>query len=640
VATGVILLAALLAGCAPSTPTPDSRSVPPMYLGLDAYRNWDKLPYLEIGDRVAGQSTADPGGTNNDAVNTLGTLPGGGRVLFDQAGPGVVTFLRMQEQYGAPWQLSVDGSAPKTISPDNLGLTNSTSPFPYPLSLNQAQSAGSNVIGTPLPYAKSLRFSSTAANGNFYSMYRKLPIDAALPPTNTMDQARTLLNSAGTDIAPTNIPEQSGTQAFPSTTAEVPIVTLTGRQEVRAIKFHVPFDEMVRFGNSRLTIYWDGESTPSVDAPVKNLTGVGAGVYQPTGRQLVQGLMANVNGDGKTFLDFNLYWPMPFTSSARIALVPADGMPKPVDWSVRYQPFTDPAGWVGKFHANYTDVPNPLPGKDMNFLDFRGSGKLVGTVVNFGEVGTTLEGDPHIYLDGSRTPQIAVTGTEEWGMGGDYWNNGRRTSLPMAGLPSTTGNPAGSDVDGSAEYRFLIADSIPFNDRIVVNWEHGALNDSAQGYRATMMWYGTPTRTAIRTDRLAPAPAPGDRQYQLTSGYEFTVQSPVTTSTVVATTSSSTFTMALREQNVGAFLRRTFDSCVANQRANVYIDGISAGTWYNAGGSPAGAGRCWRDDDFPLPKSLTAGKRSVQIRLDNARPGTGWTSADYRLFSFVPADGQ
>src|SRR4030081_925922 len=176
VATAVILLAALLAGCAPSTSAPDSLSVPPMYLGLDAYRNWDKLPYLEIGDRVAGQSTADPGGSNNDAVNTLGTLPGGGRVLFDQVGPGVVTFLRMQQQYGAPWQLSLDGSAPKTISPDNLGLTSSSSLSPSPLALNQAQSAGANIIGTPLPYAKSLRYTSAAANGNFYSMYRKLPI--------------------------------------------------------------------------------------------------------------------------------------------------------------------------------------------------------------------------------------------------------------------------------------------------------------------------------------------------------------------------------------------------------------------------------------------------------------------------------
>jgi hypothetical protein len=635
----VVLLAGLLAGCPTAAPRADPAAVPPMYLGLDAYRNWDKLPYLEIGDRVAGQSTADPGGTNLDAAHTLGTLPGGGQILFDQAGPGVVTFLRMQQRKGAPWQLSVDGAAPKTISRDDFGQADLTSRFSYPLSLNQAQSQGSSIIASPLPYAKSLRFSSTGANGNFYSMYRKLPIDAPLPAGNAAE-ARKLLNSAGTDIAPRNIKQESGARAFPATGAEVPIVTVTGRREIRAIKFQVPFGEKVRFGNSRLKIYWDGESTPSVDAPIKYLAGDGAGVYQPADRQLVQGLLANTTSDGKSFLDFNLYWPMPFTTSARIALVPADGMSVPVAWSVRHQPFTDPASWVGKFHANYTDVPDPKPGQDMRFLDYRGSGKLVGTVINFGKVDNTLEGDPHIYLDGSRTPQLAVTGTEEWGMGGDYWNFGRQTSLPLAGLPSSTGNPAGSDVDGSALYRYLIADSVPFNDRIVVNWEHGATNDSAQRYRATMLWYGIPNPTAIPTSEQAPSPAAGDRQYSLTSGYEYTVDSPVTTRTVVETASRSTFTMAVRDDNVGAFLRRTFNSCVPNQRANVYVDGAYAGTWYNAGASRAGAGRCWRDDDFPLPKSLTAGKRSIQIRIDNTTPGAEWTSADYRLFSFVPANSR
>src|SRR5262249_57751809 len=139
--------------------------------------------------------------------------------------------------------------------------------------------------------------------------------------------------------------------------------------------------------------------------------------------------------------------------------------------------------------ANYTDVPRPVRGRDMTLLDFRGSGKLVGTVINFGAVGNTLEGDPRIYLDDSRTPQIAVTGTEEWGMGGDYWQNGRQVSLPLAGLPSSQDNPPGADRDGAAEYRFLVADSVPFNRHIVVTWEHGEANESTQPYRATMLWY-------------------------------------------------------------------------------------------------------------------------------------------------------
>jgi hypothetical protein len=652
-----------LVGCAPSNQSalPNS-SPPPLYVGLDSYLHWDKLPYLEIGDRVAGQSTADPGGSNNDNVNILSTLPDGERVLFDQVGPGLVTFMRMQQHTGGPWNLTVDGDKPPTVITEaDLGRTNPTdspaSSFPYPLSMNTSQSQGSSILATQFPYSKSLRFTSSAANGNFYSIYRKLPVDVPPPKATsaTTNQVAALLNSAGGDITPAGIRQERGTVSLAAEGAPIPVATISGRNEIRAVTFRVPFADMVRFGNSRLRVYWDNETTPSVDAPIKFLAGDGAGVYQPSGRQLVTALPATITGDGRTYLEFSLYWPMPFTSSARIVVVPSGGgaAPVPVDWSVRYQPFTDPPNWVGKFHANYTDVPNPEPGKDMSFLDFRGSGKLIGTVINFGAVGSTLEGDPHIYLDDSQTPQIAVTGTEEWGMGGDYWNNGKQTSLPMAGLPSTTKNPPGADVDGAAEYRFLIADSIPFNNHIVVHWEHGALNDTTQNYRATMLWYGTPTVTAVVSDEVVPGlsasttahgyHSTADRPYSLTSAYEQTVHSPLITNTVVATNTSTTFTMAVEPANTGAFLRRTFDSCVANQRANVFIDGTFAGAWYNAGASrktgDVHTDRCWRDDDIPLPKSLTAGKRSINIRIDNvatASPqNTVWTAADYKLFRFT-----
>ena len=36
---------------------------PPLYLGVESYRHWDKLSYIEVGDRVWGQTTADPAGT-------------------------------------------------------------------------------------------------------------------------------------------------------------------------------------------------------------------------------------------------------------------------------------------------------------------------------------------------------------------------------------------------------------------------------------------------------------------------------------------------------------------------------------------------------------------------------------------------
>jgi hypothetical protein len=111
---------------------------------------------------------------------------------------------------------------------------------------------------------------------------------------------------------------------------------------------------------------------------------------------------------------------------------------------------------------------------------------------------------------------------------------------------------------------------------------------------------------------------------------------------VVSSTGTTSFTMALNPQNVGTFLRRTFDSCVANQRAAVLINGQFAGTWYDAGVSPGrgvdGHPRCWRDEDFPLPASLTRGKSSVTISLrfvpTSNPPDSEWTATTYQMYDF------
>src|SRR5690242_17132894 len=61
-----------------TTQGPTSASTaPPLYLGLDAYRHWDKLSYLELGDRVEGASTADLAGSNADSRHILRVLPDG-----------------------------------------------------------------------------------------------------------------------------------------------------------------------------------------------------------------------------------------------------------------------------------------------------------------------------------------------------------------------------------------------------------------------------------------------------------------------------------------------------------------------------------------------------------------------------------
>src|SRR5438445_2294869 len=116
---------------------------PPLNVGMDAYRRFDKISYLELGDRTFGPATADPAGANADADHVVRRGPARARVLLDEAGPGVVTFLRMRETYGAPWQLALDDNPPVSVRPRDLGQAAPAAfpaqAFPYPLSLHPDQ---------------------------------------------------------------------------------------------------------------------------------------------------------------------------------------------------------------------------------------------------------------------------------------------------------------------------------------------------------------------------------------------------------------------------------------------------------------------------------------------------------------------
>lgn len=644
--------AALSASCA---------SVPPPNLGLDAYRQLGHLSFLDLVSRASGQSTADPAANNADWTNPVRSLPSGGRVLLDQSGPGVVTFMRMQEDYGSPWRLTVDGSKPTTIAPSDLGRPANQGPvaaaFPLPLSFAPDQSRGSSLFMTPIPFQQSISLSSSSGNGNFYSLLRRLPygtpVTAGTPNVSAADVAQAVQAGPGAFLpaGPSVASGSVGLKAFSSN--QIADLQGQGQRQIRLLHFDVPASDAVALGNSTLRVWWDGEQSPSVDAPLKFLAGDAAGVYQPSGRPLVAGLLAKAGASGDHF-SFDLLWPMPYRQEARISLVsnsPTDL--SGVSWQVATEPFNAPSTWWAPLHATYTSIPNPQPGRDMTFLDVSGSGRIVGTVINFGHVGPTLEGNPRIFLDEADTPQVQATGTEEWGLGGNYWRGGQQVSLPLGGLPSADNNPAGADVDGAGLYRFLVADSIPFNRHAKVTWEHGALNSTTEPYRATVIWYGTPTPTALPSDDLAPGvptsaaahqfTGTGLRTTRLTSGYAYKSETMPHTLDMVGTSGTTSFTMSLSAGAVGAFLRRTYDTASTNQRADVYVDGVYAGTWYNAGQfspvDPAGLKRQLMEDEFPLPGSLLAGKRTIKVELRNhpvaGLPSGLWTAARYQLYSMV-----
>jgi hypothetical protein len=99
-----------------------------------------------------------------------------------------------------------------------------------------------------------------------------------------------------------------------------------------------------------------------------------------------------------------------------------------------------------------------------------------------------------------------------------------------------------------------------------------------------------------------------------------------------ADTNFSQFTMSLNSSNTGAVLVRRLDYGIADQKANVFVDGALVGQWFNSGGD--GSYR-WRDDNFNIPASFTAGKSSITVKVAFVSSTLDWNEFYYWIYSTV-----
>jgi hypothetical protein len=475
---------------------------------------------------------------------------------------------------------------------------------------------------------------------------------------------------------------------------------------LRALEFSVPRAGAIDFGRMRLRVTWDGLPYPSIDAPVALFFGSGTLYNRDNREYLVKAFPMSIRFDAKR-VRLACYFPMPFFQSARIELG-GNGVNEVqgIRWNVRLQPLHEAPNHMGYFHASYHDHGVPERGRDLVLLDTRQaegggdwSGSFVGTSFIFSDRANleTLEGDPRFFFDDSRSPQGQGTGTEEWGGGGDYWG-GQNMTLPFAGHPVGARSPStAKNAEDKIEsaYRFLLADMMPFGKNAVICLEHGGVDESVEHYQSVTYWYGIPSPSLVKTDHLKVG-NPADEgahhyvspdasaPYPITSRYELGVDHvdgpgsrevfPAETDTGRKTAGISQFTLKLDPRNLGVLLRRKLDYSFPNQRAEVFVaedDGTEpawqpAGIWYLAGSNTCvysnpkeetGAAqhivqtsnRRFRDDEFLVPRSLTAGRSSIRVKVEFTPvriplfpgyplPELAWSEIQYDAYCFVMPD--
>jgi hypothetical protein len=247
--------------------------------------------------------------------------------------------------------------------------------------------------------------------------------------------------------------------------------------------------------NSILRFYWDGETTPSVEAPVGDFFCMGWGKYSP-----LNSLAVCVNPGSA----FNCYWPMPFRKKCKITMENIDEHDMVLYYQVDYVLAKVPSD-AAYFHAQFRRS-NPLPYKTDHVLvdNIKGRGQYVGTYIAWGG-----EGEIKFFIDGdTKYPTINGTGTEDYFCGSyDFDTKAKNAAgveqvnytefcTPYSGLCQVIKGDGHYDVSQRfGLYRWHIADPIRFEKDLKVTIQ--ALGWRSEGrylplqddIASTVFWY-------------------------------------------------------------------------------------------------------------------------------------------------------
>ncbi len=267
-----------------------------------------------------------------------------------------------------------------------------------------------------------------------------------------------------------------------------------------------------------LRMYWDNETSPSVEAPIGDFFGLGLGEYV-----LFQSTPLSVAPDKA----LNSFFRMPFQKHARITVTnegkeAIDALyfnidyralphPLPADtlyFHAEYEQATPAHGWTNQWSSNGDSMINDKKNLDGSgnyvWMEAKGRGQFVGVTMSIlqNQDGWFGEGDDMFFIDGETRPSINGTGTEDYFLGA--WDfGGHPFGYASYGAPLVGNEMAGSR---TSVYRFHLDSPIPFNKSIKATIEHGHANHRSDNMFSVAYWYQSEPH-----EPYAPLPAVEDR---------------------------------------------------------------------------------------------------------------------------------
>jgi len=276
------------------------------------------------------------------------------------------------------------------------------------------------------------------------------------------------------------------------------------------IWFTIATDESFHLKKLVLRMYWDGETSPSVESPIGDFFGLGLGDYF-----LYQSTPLSVAPDKA----LNSFFVMPFHKHARITVTNeghmkvdalyfnldyrACGKPLPPDtlyFHAQYRQAAPNRGWTNDWKDNGDTKVDKKTNLDGNanyvWLEATGRGQFAGVSMSVYQNQDYWwgEGDDMFFADGEKLPSINGTGSEDYFLGAWDFGGGHSFSYPLMGAHIIGEERAGGH---SSLYRFHLDSPIPFTKSFKATIEHGHANHRSDNFYSVAYWYQSEPHAAF-----------------------------------------------------------------------------------------------------------------------------------------------
>lgn len=589
--------------------------------GLQFAEQFSNLPYFKTGTQTYQFSSTDPAEDQfKDFGHWLYTDTDSSSVLADIDGPGCIYRIWSTGNNGDSDRIKVyiDGNKKASIDQTFNQFHN------YP-PLRQKPQVGSEGEGKylawwsymPIPFEKSCKI---VRQGNFRPFYN-ITYHTYTSPKNVKSwngkedykRIEQMWNHPEKDAKSVEGNKIVASLVKLQSKQNKTILQQMGKGSIASIKI----DNYLKDKGLRIKIYWDGETIPSVDAPVKWFFG-----SVDNGGDLKALGIGTVNSNGYC------YFPMPFWKDAKIVIdnqsdVSTDSMKIEIQYNPKIYNETE----CGYFHAKANESDKPI--NKYTCLKTTGRGQVIGMAKRMPKGGHACEGDEIFYIDNRCYPDIYGTGEE------DYNNNAWWTN-------SYNSYPTHGCIGNDCYYRIHYPDMIIYEQALDMEFEAWE-----PFYVASIVWYYQKDKPSLKlTDSLDIYNPASEKMhsYILTNETWSGNKKGVYPGKQIYTDSISDdgrafigysqFNVNIDPANKGVRLRLRTDNGEI-QVAKIWIDKIPVNErlWKVCKNKFLAL---WVDADFEIPEHYTGGKKSLQIKVEySPESRKQWTEFDYKVFSYV-----